>query len=122
MRRVMLRLVAGLCLLGACILAPAGARATTLFGLLDTGELYSSTNGGATWTPKAALPVNDAVGLYASSSTLKLFLATRSGTIYRSLDGGTTWSAVGAVAASDVGGRAEERRGRQVGRSMWGSG
>ena len=89
-------------LLGVAAVSPA--RATTLFGLLDTGELYASTNGGVAWSIHATLPVNDAGGLAAGSSTSDLFLATRSGSIYRSTDGGSVWSAVGAVTASDVAG------------------
>ena len=81
--------------------APPGADAA-IFGLIDTGELYSSTNGGATWTILATLPVNDAVGLAAGSSTSELFIATRSGSVYRSANAGGTWTAVGAISASDV--------------------
>src|SRR5262249_49952202 len=35
--------------------APGGA--VTLFGLVDTGELYSSANGGTTWAAQSTLPV-----------------------------------------------------------------
>ncbi len=80
------------------------APATTLFGLVDTGELYASTNNGVTWSVHATLSVDDAVGLAAAGSALDLFLATRSGSIYASSDGGLNWSAVGAVTASDVAG------------------
>lgn len=83
------------------LFAPAGAGAA-IFGLIDTGELYSSTNGGATWTILATLPVDDAVGLAAGSSTSELFIATRSGSVYRSVNAGGTWTAVGAITASDV--------------------
>jgi hypothetical protein len=82
--------------------APLGA--TNLFGLVDTGELYKSTNSGTSWSAVGAIPVHDAVGLAAGSSSSELYLASRSGTVYRSTNGGTTWSAVGAVAASDVAG------------------
>jgi photosystem II stability/assembly factor-like uncharacterized protein len=82
-------------------LAPTSANAV-IFGLIDTGELYSSTNGGATWTILATLPVNDAVGLAAGNSTIQLYIATRSGTVYRSVNAGVTWTAVGAISAFDV--------------------
>jgi photosystem II stability/assembly factor-like uncharacterized protein len=73
-----------------------------LFALVDTGELYRSTDGGATWAIEATLPISDAVGLYAGATSADLYMATRSGTIYRSSNGGGTWSAVGALTASDV--------------------
>jgi len=93
-----------LALMLACGANPAPAGATTLFGLIDTGELYSSSNGGATWSILATLAVHDAVGLAAGSSSSELYLATRSGSIYRSTNAGSSWTAVGAVAASDVAG------------------
>ncbi|HET9325986.1 MAG TPA: T9SS type A sorting domain-containing protein [Candidatus Eisenbacteria bacterium] len=76
--------------------------AATLFGLIDTGELYQSVNNGATWTPLSTLPTHDAVGLAARLSSSDLFLATRSGSIYRSTNAGATWAAVGAISASDL--------------------
>jgi photosystem II stability/assembly factor-like uncharacterized protein len=81
--------------------APASVDAA-IFGLIDTGELYSSTNGGATWTILATLPVNDAVGLAAGSSTSELYIATRSGSVYRSVNAGGAWTAVGAISSSDI--------------------
>jgi photosystem II stability/assembly factor-like uncharacterized protein len=87
------------------VFAPSGASAATnLFGLLDTGEFYRSANGGVTWSAIGAIPVRDAVGLAAGSSSSELYLASRSGTVYRSTNGGTSWSAIGAVTASDVAG------------------
>ena len=80
------------------------AFATTIFGLVDTGELYASTDGGAVWQVRSTLPVSDAIGLAAGSSTLDLYVATASGTIYHSTDGGAAWNAVGAITASDVAG------------------
>jgi hypothetical protein len=93
-------LIAVLIALLAATATPAFA--TTLFGLVDTGELYASTDGGAVWQVRSTLPVSDAIGLAAGSSTLDLYVATASGTIYHSADGGTGWTAVGAIAASDV--------------------
>ena len=84
--------------------APAQALAASLFGLIDTGELYRSTNNGVTWSTIGAIPVHDAVGLAAGTNASELYLASRSGTIYKSTNGGTGWSAVGAVTASDVAG------------------
>ena len=78
--------------------------APNVFGLLDTGELYKSTNGGTTWSAIGAIPVRDAVGFAAGSTSSDLYLVSVSGTVYRSTNGGTSWSAVGAVAASDVSG------------------
>jgi Photosynthesis system II assembly factor YCF48 len=78
--------------------------AATLFGLVDTGELYASLNNGATWAIRATLPTSDGVALAAGSSTTELYIAGRSGTVYRSTTGGSAWIAVGAVTASDVSG------------------
>jgi len=78
------------------------AEASTLYALVDTGEIFASTDGGATWPVQSALPASDAAGLIAASSTSDLFLASRSGTVYRSQDAAVTWSAVGAIPASDV--------------------
>ena len=80
----------------------AGTAQAAIFGLLDTSELYSSTNGGVTWTALSTLPASDAVGLAAGASSSELFIATRSGSVYRSSNGGSTWAAVGALTASDV--------------------
>lgn len=80
----------------------APARGATLLGLIDTGELYASADGGATWTGLSTLPVRDAVGLQARFAASELYLASRSGVVYQSLNGGLAWSGVGAVAAIDV--------------------
>ena len=88
-------------LLLACPAARPAAGAT-LLGLVDTGELFRSTDQGVTWTPHAALPVRDAVALAARLSSSDLFLASRSGSIYRSTDAGVTWLPVGVITASDL--------------------
>lgn len=88
-------------ILGALLLAVA-ARGTTLFGLIDTGELYASTDGGAAWQIRSTLPVSDAVGLAAAATSSQLYAASASGSVYRSSDGGVTWVGVGAVTAGDV--------------------
>jgi hypothetical protein len=93
--------VAAVILVGALAASTAHA---AVFGLLDTGELYTSTNGGVAWTVVSTLSANDAVGLAAGSSTSDLFLATRSGTVYHSSNIGVSWTAVGAISASDVAG------------------
>jgi hypothetical protein len=78
------------------------APGATWFGLVNTGELFVSTDQGATWVIRTALPVHDAVGLAAGATQWQLYLASASGSVYRSADAGNTWSAVGAVPASDV--------------------
>lgn len=90
------------CLLSvlACFALPA--LAANLFSLVDTGELYRSSDGGATWAAYATLPVGDAVGLAASTTASDLTIVTRSGSIYQSTDGGANWSAIGTITASDV--------------------
>jgi photosystem II stability/assembly factor-like uncharacterized protein len=90
-----------LLVLGLALAAPP-AQATTLFGLIDTGELFASSDTGASWQVRSALPVRDAVGLCAGQTSSELFLVSRTGTVYHSTDAGTSWDAVGAVTASDV--------------------
>lgn len=81
---------------------PATLQAAGLYGLLDTGEVYRSTDGGTSWSAIGAIPVGDAAGIAAGSSSTDLYVATKSGGIYRSSNGGTTWTAVGAAPASDL--------------------
>jgi len=78
------------------------ATASTLFALVNTGELFASTNGGDTWMAQSTLPVSDGAGLIAASAASELYLASQTGTMYRSSDAGVSWNAVGAIAASDV--------------------
>ncbi len=73
-----------------------------LFGLVDTGELFVSTDNGMDWMLHSDLPVRDAVALQARSNASDLFIATRSGVVYRSTNGGVDWTAVGAVSESGV--------------------
>jgi photosystem II stability/assembly factor-like uncharacterized protein len=94
-------------ILGSIVILAAGAGAgetATLFGLVDTGEIFSSTDGGANWNLLTALPLPDAMGLVAGVSPLDLYLVSTSGTSFHSDDGGSTWNGVGAIAASDVAG------------------
>jgi photosystem II stability/assembly factor-like uncharacterized protein len=92
----------GLVVMGVLMSASGPARGATLFGLVDTGELYSSTDDGVTWTIRSTLPVSDAVGLVAGDESSELFLVSETGTFYRSADAGMNWTATGAVTASDV--------------------
>lgn len=84
------------------LLAAGVAHGATLFGLLDTGELYASSDGGASWAIRSTLPARDAVALAAGATSAELFLACESGSFYRSADAGVSWSAVSAVPVSDV--------------------
>lgn len=94
-----LGLFGALALAAALVAGPANA---SVFALVDTGELFTSTDQGATWSVLATLPVSDAAGLIAGTTSQELYLASRSGGVYRSTDGGATWNGVGAVSASDV--------------------
>lgn len=78
------------------------SHAATLFGLINTGEIYKSVNDGASWSPHATLAVHDAVGIAARFTASDLFLVTGSGSVYRSLDAGSSWNPVGTITASDV--------------------
>ncbi len=86
-------------------------RDTHLIVASETGGLFRSTNGGATWNHLALLPshfVHDVA--YASLSPLTVVATTRSrfltvndGGIWRSTDGGTTWAQPpGALPAPSV--------------------
>jgi len=89
--------------LGLALLALAGrAHGTTLFGLVNTGEIYASTDQGASWSVRATLPVHDAVEISAATTSSQLLLAGASGSIYGSSNGGVTWSGTGAAPATDV--------------------
>lgn len=93
---------AGAGILVAALLAAVPCPAVTWFGLVDTGELFASSDAGASWTVRSALPADDAVALAAGTSSSQLHLASRSGSIHLSTDAGLTWTAVGTVTASDV--------------------
>lgn len=88
------------CLVFLLIAAPAGAH--SLFALVDTGELYVSADQGASWSVRSALPVSDAVGLVAGTTSARLFLASETGLVYRSMDAGVNWTATGSVTSDDV--------------------
>jgi photosystem II stability/assembly factor-like uncharacterized protein len=80
----------------------APAPAANLLALVDTGEIYVSADGGATWTGIATVTVSDAVDIYAGDTSSELYFGTRSGAVYRSTDGGATWNAQGTIPASDI--------------------
>ena len=77
-------------------------RAATLFGLVDTGELFASNDGGVSWSVLSTLPVSDATAIAAAETSSELYMATESGSIYRSPDAGVNWTATGSVSASNV--------------------
>ncbi len=78
------------------------AEADTLFGLVDTGEVFASSDQGITWAPLATVPVSDAIAVMALSTPSDLVMATRRGTVLASPDAGATWGAVGVVPAADI--------------------
>lgn len=88
--------------LASAALAAVAARADTLFALVDTGELFASTDQGEKWNLRGTLPVHDAVALAAGSSNEKLRLASRAGGVYASADGGSTWTAIGSIGLGGV--------------------
>jgi hypothetical protein len=78
--------------------APVGsAFGSTLLGLVDTGELFVSGDGGASWAVRATLPVHDAVAIAAGTTALDLVIVSGTGVVYRSSDGGSVWLAAGAT-------------------------
>jgi hypothetical protein len=88
--------------LALAALFPGAAGAVTLYGLVDTGELFTSADGGSSWLIQSALPVRDAVALAAGATATELLLASASGSLYRSTDAGLAWVALGVVPAADV--------------------
>lgn len=88
-------------LLSLAAAAPPAA-AATLFGLLDTGELYESADAGATWSIRSTLPVSDAIALRAGATTNDLYLVSETGSFYSSSDAGMNWTAIAVVPTSDV--------------------
>ena len=98
---MILRLLLSMTVFPLLLLSPA-VEAATLFGLIDTGELYASDDNGVSWQIRSALPVSDAVDLSAGQSSSELYLGSQSGIVYFSSDAGLNWTAVGAVTASDV--------------------
>ena len=97
------RSIAILAFVVVCASSFHAASGATLFGLVDTGELFASDDGGVTWTVRSTLAVSDAIAIAAGESSDELFMATRSGLVYRSGDGGLNWTAIGAVALLGVG-------------------
>ena len=97
-------LVRPLAILSVALLVavPAPASVLSHFGLVNTGELFESADGGASWTIRSTLPVRDATALIAGATSSELFLASRSGSFYKSSDAGMSWSAISAVTASDI--------------------
>ncbi|UCF06764.1 MAG: T9SS type A sorting domain-containing protein [bacterium] len=73
-----------------------------LLGLTDTGEFFSSEDGGVTWSVVASLPASDAIAIAAGEENSELYLATQSGVVYRSSDAGLNWAAVGTTPSSDL--------------------
>ena len=61
--------VAALLLAAACALCAPSAFAATLYGLIDTGELYSSADNGVSWSPLSTLPVSMATRIALKVST-----------------------------------------------------
>jgi photosystem II stability/assembly factor-like uncharacterized protein len=94
--------VACLAFVVLCALTHHPVSGATLFGLVNTGELFASADNGATWAVHSTIPVTDAVAIAAGESSDELFMVTRSGLMFRSTDAGLNWSAIGAVSASDV--------------------
>jgi photosystem II stability/assembly factor-like uncharacterized protein len=71
-------------LAGLISVQPITAHATTLFGLVDTGELFASIDEGESWQIRATLAVHDAVALAAGATPSDLYLVTTSGVFYSS--------------------------------------
>jgi hypothetical protein len=89
----------------AVLLEPSSTLAvpnSTLYGLVSTGEVWASVDGGGTWDVRGRLPVSDAVGLMAGKIDTDLTVISRTGFVYKATDAGYHWSASGVVPASNL--------------------
>jgi len=76
------------------VFVPASAT-QTIFAGLETGELFKSSNGGATWRRVGTVCEGAAVyELLADPDTATILYAATSGGAFRSVDGGTHWSEI----------------------------
>lgn len=89
-------------LMGGHAAVPIVVHAATLFGVVNTGQVFASADQGASWTVRAVLPVHDAVAIAARQTNAELLVVTRGGSVLRSSDAGVNWVPVGVVTASDV--------------------
>jgi hypothetical protein len=88
--------------LAVLVLLPLPVGAANLLALVDTGEIFSSGDGGATWTGIATVSVSDAVDIFAGNASSELYFGTRTGVVFRSTDSGASWTAQGTIPASDI--------------------
>ncbi|MCB1237753.1 MAG: cadherin-like beta sandwich domain-containing protein, partial [Verrucomicrobiae bacterium] len=61
------------------------------------GQIYTSTDGGETWIPRAGAGLRNWVSIAMSADGAKLAAAENGGQIYLSTDGGVTWAAAAAA-------------------------
>jgi len=77
------------------VMAIDGASNMTLYAGLDSGAVYRSTDGGASWSSTTTFTTAAVIALAAHPTAAGILLAgTQSAGVYRSTDGGTTWSAI----------------------------
>jgi photosystem II stability/assembly factor-like uncharacterized protein len=74
------------------------AAPATLYALLITGDVYRSTDGGATWARRGAPGAHIESALAVSPDSAVLYAALQDG-VHRSLDGGLTWQPAPAAFA-----------------------
>jgi photosystem II stability/assembly factor-like uncharacterized protein len=94
--------ITGVLVLITLLAGARAARAVDLFGLVDTGELFVSPDGGVTWSDRSTLPIRDAAEIAAGASSEELFLASRSGHFFHSGDAGLTWTLRSAIPVPDL--------------------
>jgi len=64
-----------------------------LAAVVSGGGIYTSVDGGTTWTPQASAPTADWQAVASSSDGMKLAAGAKGGCIYTSVNSGTTWMA-----------------------------
>ena len=91
---------AGVCTLVAVLVTSHAASAVTLYGLVDAGDVYVSTDAGVSWNGETAVPARVAIGLVAGPALDERTLLTRDGAVWQTASG--PWSPVGSIVANDL--------------------
>jgi alpha-tubulin suppressor-like RCC1 family protein len=84
---------------GGVDITPDGTKA--VFSDRDAGYIWTSADGGATWTAQTASGVRNWFGVAMSEDGLKIAAIASTGKVYISDDGGATWNERHTVVAGD---------------------
>jgi len=75
------------------------AAATSYWGSFAPGGIFRSTDGGATWSQVASVPVVDVYDMVGDPARPTRLFAVAVGGVYQSDDTGATWTEIGGTAA-----------------------